>query len=237
MPKLWKPLESNPDVLNEFMAKLGVTSKTHAFTDILGLDPELLNMVPQPVVAVIMCYPITKDSEAAARQEDAEQASRPPAGGADVFFMKQTIGNACGTIALLHSLGNLQGQLTIAPGSFLSHFLAATAGMTPEARGKFLEDPPEGSPDIEAAHQAAAAGGDSAQVPDNEDVNLHFVTFILKDGLLWQLDGRRQGPVCNGPTSPNTLLQDAAAVVKQFAERAKSIHFNLLALAAAETEN
>ena len=29
---------------------------------------DLLSMVPQPVLAVIMCYPITKQSEAAAKQ-------------------------------------------------------------------------------------------------------------------------------------------------------------------------
>ena len=41
------PLESNPDVLNEFSAKLGLEEHTVAFCDVLGLDDELLEMVPQ----------------------------------------------------------------------------------------------------------------------------------------------------------------------------------------------
>lgn len=42
---------------------------------------------------------------------------------------------------------------TAAPGSFLQQFYEATSGMDPAARGKYLEEPPEGAPDIEAAHQ------------------------------------------------------------------------------------
>lgn len=30
----------------------------------------------------------------------------------DVFFIEQTIGNACGTIGMLHALGNCRDQLT-----------------------------------------------------------------------------------------------------------------------------
>ena len=41
-------------------------------------------------------------------------------------------------------------------GSFLNKFYAATKGMSPEEVGKYLEDPPEGAPDIEAAHQVRA---------------------------------------------------------------------------------
>ena len=30
----------------------------------------------------------------------------------DLFYMKQTIGNACGTIGVLHALGNQQHQIS-----------------------------------------------------------------------------------------------------------------------------
>ena len=37
-------------------------------------------------------------------------------------------------------------------GSFLQSFLQDTASMSPEERGSFLEEPPEGAPDIDEAH-------------------------------------------------------------------------------------
>ncbi|PNH00074.1 Ubiquitin carboxyl-terminal hydrolase isozyme L1, partial [Tetrabaena socialis] len=87
---------------------------------------------------------------------DEEQAAKGAAAAPGVFYMKQTIGNACGTIAVLHAIGNNPDTLKPAEGSFLQQFLGATAGMSPEAVGKFLEDPPPGAPDIEEAHKAAS---------------------------------------------------------------------------------
>lgn len=37
-PKKWVPLESNPDVLNDFAAKLGLNTTQFAFCDVYGLD-------------------------------------------------------------------------------------------------------------------------------------------------------------------------------------------------------
>lgn len=34
-------------------------------------------------------------------------------GPADMYFMRQTIGNACGTIGLLHSLGNTRAAVRL----------------------------------------------------------------------------------------------------------------------------
>ncbi|KAG2442345.1 hypothetical protein HXX76_002431 [Chlamydomonas incerta] len=228
--KKWIPLESNPDVLNEFITKLGIDASKYSFSDVFGLDEELLAMVPQPVVAVVMCYPITDESDALAKTEDEEQAAKGVAVDPQVFYMKQTIGNACGTIAVLHSIGNNLQQLSPAAGSFCAQFFGATGGMSPAEVGRYLEHPPAGAPDIEEAHQAAAAGGDTAPPNADEEVNLHFVALVHRNGQLWELDGRRAAPVCRGPSSPDTLLADAARVVKEFVSRSNSLNFNVLAL-------
>ena len=63
----WIPLEGNPEVLDAFAQRLGV-SQDWAFSDVYSLDAELVAMVPKPVSAVLMVYPITDKSEI--RKED-----------------------------------------------------------------------------------------------------------------------------------------------------------------------
>eukprot|EP00775_Hariotina_reticulata_P001552 gene1552-1891_t len=142
MPKRWLPLESNPEVMTEFASRIGLDTSQVAFHDIFGLDPELLAMVPQPVLAVLLLFPITQASEEADKQADAARGDAASSYPQQLYYMKQTIGNACGTIAMLHSFGNNLDKLSIAPGSFLERFFAATQPMTPADRGVYLEAPP-----------------------------------------------------------------------------------------------
>ena len=83
-----------------------------------------------------------------------------------------------------------------------------------------------------ARAQDAAAEGATKPPEDDEEVNLHFVALVHREGFLYELDGRRAGPVCHGPTTPATLLSDAAAVAKRFMEHSASLSFNMIALAA-----
>lgn len=39
MGKRWVPLESNPEVINDFTQKLGLDTSKHSFCDVFGLDP------------------------------------------------------------------------------------------------------------------------------------------------------------------------------------------------------
>jgi hypothetical protein len=38
MGKKWIPLEANPEVLNEYAQKIGVSGTSYVFTDVYGLD-------------------------------------------------------------------------------------------------------------------------------------------------------------------------------------------------------
>lgn len=134
-PKRWIPLESNPDVLTKFGHALGL-SPMMSFCDVWSLD--LLDMVPSPRYAVILLFPLTEkilaaEAKAAAQQET--DLSKQP------FFCKQTIGNACGTIAVLHAaLNTLSDAFPLQDGSFFHKFLHKSKDMNPSQRAAALQE-------------------------------------------------------------------------------------------------
>lgn len=67
--------------------------------------------------------------------------------------------------------------------------------MTPAERSRLLEQTPE----LATAHREAASVGDTAAPDAQDDVDLHYVCFAKgNDGALWELDGRRKGPIRRG---------------------------------------
>ncbi|CAD6250050.1 unnamed protein product [Miscanthus lutarioriparius] len=226
MGKRWIPLEANPDVMNQFIWGLGVPEGDVQFCDVYGLDDELLAMVPQPVLAVLFLYPLTSLDEE--EKEESSVSTTSTAGGKElskkVYFTKQTVGNACGTVGVIHAIGNATSQIKLVEGSYFEKFYKQTADMNPVQRATFLEEDDE----MEDAHSVAASSGDTDA---NVDVNEHFVCFSCVDGHLYELDGRKSQPTSHGPSSPETLLQDAAKVIKaRIAENPNSMNFNVMAL-------
>ncbi|KAG8700254.1 ubiquitinyl hydrolase 1 [Ceratobasidium sp. 394] len=70
----WIPLESNPEVFNSWAGKLGLSTGVHQFSDVYGLDPELLAMVPGPSKAILLVFPITEATEQKRKEDDARLA-------------------------------------------------------------------------------------------------------------------------------------------------------------------
>jgi ubiquitin carboxyl-terminal hydrolase L3 len=105
--KYYLALESNPDVFTKLTSKLiGVPALE--FQDVLSIDePELLAMNRRPALALVFVFPTTPTYD---KYEAEDEAARPDytgsGDGEDVIWFKQTIGNACGLYAILHSLCN-----------------------------------------------------------------------------------------------------------------------------------
>ncbi|XP_020577628.1 ubiquitin carboxyl-terminal hydrolase 3 isoform X1 [Phalaenopsis equestris] len=155
-PKQWIPLEANPDVMNQFIWGLGVPEIEAEFNDVYGLDDEMLKLVPKPVLAVLFCYPDSQERRDA-REKISGSAEMGEVFPENVYFLKQTVGNACGTMGVLHAIGNVKSQLNLVEGSFFDRFYKSTANMDPFERAKFLEENRE----MEDAHSVAAIAGDT----------------------------------------------------------------------------
>ena len=198
-------MESNPEVMTKFLTDMGMSDEW-AVVDVLGFEDELLQMLPQPVKSVILLYDVKKVSEG-----DRGDSSVPEG----VFYMEQTIQNACGTIALLHAVGNNLDSIKVTPGSLLDNFFQETKELSPAEIGKKLES----NTDLASSHESSAQEGQTAAPDISTDVYYHFIALIQKNGKIYELDGRKSGPVDRGVSSPDSFVSDAASVCKSFIDQ------------------
>ncbi|OQD90566.1 hypothetical protein PENANT_c001G08783 [Penicillium antarcticum] len=194
--KAFVPLENNPEVMSHLVHQLGLP-KTLGFTDVFSIDePDLLAFVPRPSHALLLVFPVSKTYETSRQTEDAALSEYTGSGPNEpVTWFKQTIRNACGLIGLLHTVSNGESRKHVIPGSDLDGLLRDAEGLAPVRRADLLYE----SKALESAHADAAKLGDTAAPEAGDEVDLHFVAFVRgDDGTLWELDGRRKGPLARG---------------------------------------
>lgn len=236
----WLPVESNSELLSSYSTQLGLPEETGLqFHDVLGTEDWALEMIPQPARAVVLLYPIKEKTEEYKEEQAKLIETEGQTLSSKCFFVKQTadLGNACGTIAILHTFANLSehtgGDLKMKDGSFLNNYIKDNLEKSPEERAEALSE----NETVEAAHEAVVQGGQSEVC---EDTWNHFAAFTEKDGHLYEFDGRKRFPINHGPTTKETLLADAVKVIKaNFMDRdPEEVGFAMLALApvAAEEE-
>lgn len=235
--KRFVPLENNPEVMSSLVHKLGLSQKL-AFHDVFSIDePELLAFVPRPAHALLLVFPVSETYEKFRVQED---TGRPEYEGhgpnEEVIWYKQTIGNACGLIGLLHGVSNGAARSHVEPTSNLAKLLDQAIPLKPVERADLLYE----SEALESAHQAAASGGDTSAPDANDNVDLHYVCFVKSnENNLWEMDGRRKGPIKLGQLSSDEDVLSERALdlgVRSFLKReaaagGSDLRFSLITLA------
>ncbi len=195
---VWSELQCTDAAFNQLMQSLGVPSKAAlSWTEIISCDDWFVSSLPGPILASIVAVPDASStpSEAAALTRSSSghnsPASATPATSpapstqavdtmSEPWHMRQLVGNACGTIALLHCLLNL-------PHSVRSHVHAAPPlsrwlqqaeegdACSAWQRGEWLEQDSA----VAAAHAAASRlGSVSSASVTSEPSGHHFIAYL-----------------------------------------------------------
>lgn len=225
------PLESNPEIFNALAHKLGL-SPVLLFHDVYSIsDPDLLAFLPQPVIGVMMLFPITKNYEKYRTAQDAQATNDSK----NVTWLKQTIGNGCGLYALLHLLSNLPSDFIVRDLVLDRMLLLQINQETSVSEAASLVEQLEQSIQLDSNY---GSQGQTEAPPVGESVEFHFISYIKgRDNHLYELDGRRSGPVDLGESVEGAhILDDPKLVDKiQFyidnTEESQRNNFALMAIA------
>lgn len=172
------------------------------FVDVLGLEDESLSGVPSPCCAMMLLFPLTQQHEDFRSKQSVGDCK-------DVYFLKQTVVNSCGTVGLVHAVANNQDSIDFDNNSALKKFLEATSGMSPAERAKELEQ----NKAIQETHDAVADEGQCR--PEADKVNFHFITFVNVNGRLYELGKWMTCSVC--AIVPMTcILNDKLSYICEF---------------------
>jgi ubiquitin carboxyl-terminal hydrolase L3 len=223
--------------MDNLMRDLGLSSAL-SFQDVFSIDdPDLMAFISRPAHALLLIFPVSDTYEKFRREEDDGKEDYSGSGdGEPVVWYKQTIGNACGLIGLLHAVSNGAAKSHIGKDSELAKLLADAIPLSPAKRADLLYE----SHALESAHASAASTGDTAAPAADDKVDLHFVCFVkTEDNHLWELDGRRKGPLDRGqlPAGEDALGETALELgVRAFLKRESAagggdLRFSLIVLA------
>ena len=205
------PLESNPVAINTYMNSLGCDTSLYEWCELLSCEEWAQGMVPNNRLAVMLNFPITDAVIADEAAERERIAATPQEVDPSLFFCNQTIGNACGTVGIIHAIASARNSLKdfLLEGWF-QKFFDSCEGKSPMERAEVLE----ASAELEELHEAAAAEDESNSSAVDANLNNHFITFVQgKDGCLYEMDGRKEWPVNHGKCED--LLSDASRVIQE----------------------
>ena len=226
--------------MSSLLHTLGL-SPTLQFHDVFSIDdPDLLAFVPRPAYALLLVFPVSATYEKFRAEEDRGKPDYAGSGeGEKVVWFKQTIGNACGLMGLLHGVANGPARGFVRGGSDLEVFLKLAVPLGPRERADLVES----TEALKTAHADAAGLGDTAAPAAETDVDLHYVCFVKseRDGHLWEMDGSRKGPLDRGLLGEEEDVLSAKALekgVRAFLKREEEagggeLRFSLIVLAEA----
>lgn len=222
--------------MNQLATKLGLSSDLQ-FYDVYSLDdPEHLTHIPRPALALLAIIPLTPAWDRSREAEDAHKEPYTGSGPSEpVIWFKQTIGHACGSIGLLHSVINGPAADFIKHDSDLAEIRRRAIPLDMAERAQMLYN----SEAFELAHKSVEQAGDSYADPTSERNGGHFVSFVKSGGELWELEGSRKGPLERGSLaddedvlSPRALEMGIKRIISlNEGEGGESLLFNCIALA------
>ncbi|CAK9786505.1 putative ubiquitin-specific protease [Cutaneotrichosporon oleaginosum] len=229
-PSGWSLTESDPQVFSELLRNLGVQGLQ--VDDLYSLDADTLERL-KPIHALIFLFKWVGQGGS----DDAAGLEIDPA-EAGVWFANQVINNSCGTIAALNAVMNIPeqeaGAESIGIGAELKNLREFGAGMSSMDLGHVVAS----SDTIREVHNSFSktspfALDASADEREKEDA-YHFVTYLPKHGVLYELDGLRSAPLMHAACDDDWLTAARETIEARIATYPPgSVMFNLLAVRSA----